>query len=169
MTQFILVLGNRFGWPTESGKSATEIEYDQAYKQDPTKVLVFQKEFDEQNDKSQNEFISKVTDYYSGFWRTTFTDITVLQELVSKSFYNWLIEKSSIGKELTYIDHFIRLANKHKPEPNTQLIYRITPTDVELEYTYFGETIIIHITRKSIYENFWGQVSKLQTKLQNLS
>lgn len=184
---YILILGKRFGFETESGKtetsqgkSATEIEFDESYKQDPTKILIFQKEFpkcekggveltaEQIKDSSyQKMFIEKATDYYSGFWRTTFKDVDRLKELVNNSFYTWLIEKSNLGKDMTYIDHFIRLANKLKPEPNSQLIYSITDNDVELEYTYFKKTIPIHISRQSIYEGFWEQVSKLQTKLNN--
>jgi Domain of unknown function (DUF4062) len=39
---YVLVLGGRYGWePPGAGGSATELEYDEAIRQDPTKVLVF--------------------------------------------------------------------------------------------------------------------------------
>lgn len=170
---FILILGKKFGWETLSGKSATEVEFDQAYKHDPTKVLIFQKEFPnipsvkspEIDNEKQFNFTERVTGYNSGYWRTTFKNEEELKSLVKDSFYSWLIDRSNTGRELTYIDHFIRLANKFKPEPESQLNYSITPTDVELEYSYFNKPIVIHITKKSIYEGFWDQVSKLQNEL----
>lgn len=41
---FLLLLGGRYGFGVKDGKSATEVEFDAAYKADPTKILVFQKE-----------------------------------------------------------------------------------------------------------------------------
>lgn len=47
---YILILGKRFGMERPDGKSATEIEFDAAYHSDPTKILVFLKESDEEAD-----------------------------------------------------------------------------------------------------------------------
>ena len=40
---YMLILGRRYGYVTESGMSATEAEFDAAYRADPTKVVVLLK------------------------------------------------------------------------------------------------------------------------------
>ncbi len=42
---YILILGNKYGMETAENKSATEVEYDAAIKDDPTKVMVFLKKY----------------------------------------------------------------------------------------------------------------------------
>src|SRR5688572_29681005 len=70
---YILVLTEIFGFELEDGKSATEVEFDAAFRKDPTKVLVFLKDFgDVKIDEKQKAFIDKVSNYYTGYWRSTF-------------------------------------------------------------------------------------------------
>lgn len=157
---YILILGGRFGWELESGKSATEIEYDTAIKHDPTKVLIFLKEGIEVEDK-QLRFINRVSDYFGGYWRTPFKYSHELNIKVESSFLNWLKERAGIGKELSYVDHFVRIAIQSKPVPDAVVQYRVTLNDVQFDYDFFGSTRNITFDRTRIYRDFWGCISEL--------
>jgi hypothetical protein len=158
---YILILGNRFGYDVGNGKSATEIEFDAAIRNDPTKILVFKKNSDEEPEEKQKAFIEKVSSYYNGYWRTSFTHTHDLQAYVKSSFSKWLKERASIGTGLTYLDHFVRLAKQMMPEPNAQVNYKVTSEDVELEYIFFGKCHEIHFSRQQLYTNFWGCFNEL--------
>ncbi len=165
---YILILGKEFGLQLQSGKSATEIEFDAAFKDDPTKVLIFKKEFDCTTtiDFRQQCFINRVCDYYSGYWRTTFKYTHQLKELVLSSFTTWLKERASIGSNLDYLDHFIRVSKQMKPEPNAIVYYKLAKDFVELEYVFFDISHTIQFSRKEIYDNFWGCINSLQEQFE---
>lgn len=163
---YILILGSRFGFKVGNGKSATEIEFDAAIKADPTKILVFKKESNEVPDEKQQIFISKVSSYYNGYWRTSFKHTHDLQTYIKKSFIKWLKERASIGTGLNYLDHFVRMAKQMSPEPNAQIFYKVTEEDVELEYILFGKNYEIHFTREEIYKNFWGCFNQLSIQFE---
>lgn len=165
---YILILGKEFGLPLQNEKSATEIEFDAAFKDDPTKILIFKKEFNSSItiDPRQQKFIDKVCDYYRGYWRTTFKFTHQLKELVLNSFTIWLKERASIGTGLDYLDHFIRIAKQMKPEPNAIVYYKLAKDLVELEYCFFDESHIIQFSRKQIYDDFWGCTNALQEQFE---
>lgn len=158
---YILILGNRFGEDVGNGKSATEVEFDAAMRDDPTKILVFKKESHDSPEERQKNFIDKVCNYYNGYWRTSFGHIHNLQILVKNAFNKWIKERASIGTGLTYLDHFVRLAKQISPEPHAQIYYKVTRNDVELEYEIFNENHEIHFSRQEIYRNFWGCFNEL--------
>jgi len=162
---YILILGNRFGFDVGNGKSATEIEFDAAIRADPTKILVFKKESpEEEPDEKQKMFIDKVSSFYNGYWRTSFLHTHDLQTYVKNAFSKWLKERASIGTNLTYLDHFVRLAKQISPEPHSQIYYKVTQNDVELEYVFFNRSHEIHFTREEIYKNFWGCFNELSNQ-----
>ncbi len=162
---YILILGKRFGMERPDGKSATEIEFDAAYHSDPTKILVFLKDSDEEADAKQIAFINRVCDYYNGYWRTTFEHTYQLQELVMNSFVAWLKERASLGNSMTYLDHFIRFAVQKKPEPNAQVYYSVKESYVEMEYHFMGKVKVMHYNKEQIYNNFWGCLYDLDNRL----
>lgn len=165
---YILILGTEFGLQLQNGKSATEIEFDAAFKDDPTKILVFKREFDSTTikDSRQQKFIDKVCNYYSGYWRTTFKFSHHLKELVLNSFTIWLKERASIGTDLDYLDHFIRISKQMKPEPNAIVYYKLAKDFVELEYNIFDMSNTIQFSRKQIYDDFWGCINILQEQFE---
>lgn len=158
---YILILGYKFGMDVGNGKSATEIEFDEAYRDDPTKILVFLKENEEPLEPDQKKFINRVCDYYSGYWRPTFKYTHELQDLVLDSFSRWLKERASLGHDLNYLDHFVRLAKQLKPEPTAQVYYQVAKNYVELQYEFFGKTYVLHFDRSDIYSDFWGCLSSM--------
>lgn len=165
---YLLILGKEFGLELPSGKSATEIEFDAAFRNDPTKILVFNKEFDSSIiiDKRQQKFIDKVCNYYSGYWRSSFKYTHELKELTLNSFLTWLKERASIGNSLDYLDHFIRIAKQIKPESNSIVYYKLAKDFVELEYNFFGMSHTIQFNREQIYKDFWGCISELQEQFE---
>lgn len=166
---YLLILGKEFGLELPNGRSATEIEFDEAMKDDPTKILVFKKDYDSLDmiDLRQQKFIDKVCDYYSGYWRVIFENTDELEQLVLNSFVNWLKERAEIGKNLNYLDHFIRIAKQIKPEPNAIVGYKLTEKFVEIEYNFFDKNFIMQFDREKVYRDFWGCIGELQEQFED--
>ncbi|WP_088227349.1 DUF4062 domain-containing protein [Desulfosporosinus sp. FKB] len=162
---YILILSERYGMGIVGDKSATEAEYDVAIKDDPTKIMVFLKDCDERlvEDK-QKEFIKKVSDYYSGYFRPKFKYSHQLKDMVLNSFTEWLKERAQLGRKLNYLDHFIRVAKQILPLETTKVFYRVAETFVELEYPIAGTTKVIQYDHMSIARDFWGCINDLQVK-----
>lgn len=165
---YLLILGEHFGLELSNGKSATEIEFEAAFKSDPTKILVFKKDFDlsKKIDLRQQNFIDRVCDYCHGYWISNFKYSHELKKLVEDSFMQWLKERASIGNDLDYLDHFIRVAKQMKPEPNAIVYYKLAKDFVELEYNFFGGSYTIQFSKQQIYKDFWGCISKLQEQFE---
>jgi hypothetical protein len=163
---YILILGNKFGYELGNGKSATEIEFDTAIRNDPTKILVFKKESIEEPDEKQEKFISRVSSYYNGYWRTSFKHTHDLQIYIKNAFSRWIKDRASIGAGLNYLDHFVRLARQITPEQNAEVYYKVSKNDVELEYVFFNKSHEIHFTQKEIYTNFWGCIYELYNQFE---
>ena len=164
---YILILGNDFGFELKDGRSATEVEFDAAYHDDPTKILVFLKEEETSVDTRQEKFIKRVCNYYSGYWRTSFKYTHELQEMVKNSFMNWLKDRASFGYSFTYLDHFIRLAIQKKPEPETSVYYSVKKDYIELEYKSFNKVRCIQFEKEQIYKDFWGCLYSLEQQVES--
>ena len=160
---YLLILGERFGFELDDGRSATEVEYDVAYKQDPTKILVFMKSGNAE--PRQQSFIDRVSDYYSGYWRVEFQYPHQLQDFVNESVSVWLKDRVSLGKSYSYCEHFIRLALHLKPTPDTRAYYSVREDYIELEYCAMGQSHSWHADRRAVYSDFWGSLRLLQQDL----
>ena len=158
---FILLLGSRYGYEIKNNMSATEAEFEAAYRKDPTKIIIFQEANITPNEK-QAKFIKKVEDYFKGFFITKYKDTHELKEIVRNSFLNQLKERMSLGSHLTYFDHFIRLAITRKPFPHVNIYYSVTDKDIELKYKYPKKERYIYFSKKEIYKDFWGCMAKLE-------
>lgn len=161
---YILILSKSFGSELPDGKSATEIEFDAAFQADPTKILVFKKNDIGEVEPNQKAFIDRVCDYYHGYWRTSFTNNQDLKDLAKKSFKIWLKKRASLGTDLTYLDHFVRIAKQERPEPNAEVLYTVTKEEVKISYKFFGKTHTVVFAAKMIYKDFWGCISELLQK-----
>lgn len=158
---YILILGSEFGMELPNGKSATEVEYDAAFRQDPTKILVFLKDEEIKSEK-QKAFIDRVCNYYSGYWRTTFKYTHILQELVSNSVMSWLKDRATLGMSVSHCEHFIRQALQMKPTQDTKVYYRVNEDYVEVEYSAMGSSHIIQYSRNELITNYWKCIYELQ-------
>ena len=159
---YILILSNVYGSEIEGGKSATEVEFDAAMKDDPTKIMVFKKITDSDVEAKQKEFIKKVTDYNSGYFRPSFKYSHELIEFDKSSFYNWLTERTQINCNLNIIDHFLRVAKGILDASMGKIYYRTTIDNVEIEYCYGGKTYSMHFSNEEIVKNFWSSINQLQ-------
>lgn len=159
---YILILGSRYGHELSIGKSATEIEFEAAIKADPTKVLIFKKETTDPVETKQQDFINKVSNYTSGYWRTSFSHTAQLSTLIQNSFQQWLKNRANLGTNTDYVDHFIRLAKQRIPESSAQMYYKTDKNNVELTFEIFSHTYYIDFGKKGIYDDFWGCLNKLE-------
>lgn len=162
---YILILGKDYGMETQEGKSATEVEYDAAIKDDPTKVLVFLKDTGEEVEEKQQEFIGKVSDYDNGYFRTSFHYTHQLQQKVDTSFWNWFISRAQVGKNQTYVDHFIRTIKEDVLTPEIRLYYQTTERFVEITVIYNGRQLIQHIESSDLLLHFWANVNRIRRKV----
>lgn len=162
---YILLLGNNFGFELKDGRSATEIEFDAAYHDDPTKILVFLKEDGGHRDLKQEQFVKKVCDYYSGYWRACFQYTHELQSLVLESFKNWLKDRAALGLNLNYLDHFVRLAIQKKPVADSFVYYSVKKDYVEIEYRFFDRILSVHFSKEEVYKDFWGCLYNLERQI----
>ncbi len=158
---FILLLGDRYGYEIREGTSATEAEFDAAYRSDPTKILIFKK-IGNEPDVKQKQFINKVGDYYKGFWVTNYQYTHDLQEIVNTSFLSLLKERAAIGTNLNYLDHFIRIAKQRIPSPEIKNDYSVRDQTVEFIYHFPKNDRIVHFEKEQIYNDFWGCIAKLE-------
>ncbi|TLS53935.1 DUF4062 domain-containing protein [Paenibacillus antri] len=159
---YILILGSRYGHELSNGKSATEIEFDAAIKADPTKVLIFKKETTDPAELKQQDFINRVSNYTSGYWRTSFSHTAQLMALIQNSFQQWLKNRANLGTSADFVDHFIRLAKQRIPEPSAQMYYKTEKDNVDLSFEMFSHTYYINFSKKQIYDDFWGCLNHLE-------
>lgn len=162
---YILILGDKFGFELEDGRSATEVEFDTAFKQDPTKVLVFLKKTSDALEARQSEFIKKVSNYYSGYWRVEFQYTHELQNLVNESVLEWLKDRASLNKRVSYCEHFIREAIRLKPTDETKIYYKVQENILEIEYQAMGQSRSIHYNRIDVYKDFWKCLYELKNDI----
>jgi hypothetical protein len=160
---YILLLGRRYGYVTQLAKSATEVEFEAAYHQDPTKILVFHK-MTQRTEKAQAEFIKKVNDYHKGYYIRRYETPSELESLVSISFQEWLQERAGIGARLNYFDHFVRIAIQRSPFPGVQTEYSIDGDHLELQYRIVGKTYHVHFDKGQLYSDFWGSLVQLERR-----
>ena len=165
---YILLLGKCFGWDIGDGRSATEIEFDAAIKEDPTKILIFLKQVDEIEPK-QKKFIEKVTSYYSGYWRVEFDNKIQLESLVKESILAWLKDRASLNHKVSCYEHFIREAIQLKPTPETEVYYSVRKNFIEIEYHAMNETHCIQYERKDIYNDFWNSLHEVENNIRRWS
>lgn len=159
---YILILGANYGYETNDGRSATEVEFDAAYSSDPTKILVFEKVTNMPVELKQQKFIDKVTDYYSGYWRRTFTNTSELCLLVMDSFESWLEERAGIKVKLNCFDQFIRYAIQRSPFPGAQILYSLSEDVIELKYNFMGKYHPVHFSKDQIFKDYWGSMAQLE-------
>ena len=143
------------------------LEYDAAIKSDPTKVLVFLKDTDEEIEEKQKIFIDRVSDYYNGYFRTSFQYTHQLQNRVEESFWKWFISRAQVGKNLTNVDHFIRTIKEDILTPEIRLYYQTTERFVEITVCYNNRQFIQHIESADLQLNFWMNVNRVRRNVNN--
>lgn len=162
---YLLVLGPRYGFETSLGKSATELEFDAAYRDDPTKVLVMQKA-GVTPEARQEVFISRVLDYHKGYLVSRFLSPTEAGEVAAESLTRWIRERAAVGRRLDYFDHFIRVASQRFPFPGSKATYAVTDEHVEIDYAVLGTKYSVHFDKAELNADFWGCVTILEHRFE---
>jgi hypothetical protein len=162
---FILLLSGSFGLSTVGNKPAIEVEFEAAYKSDPTKILAFQRD-DAEISSRQRKFLKKISRYYKGDWITKYKSAHDLHSLVIGGFTSWIKERASVGHKLTYLDHFVRFAIQRRPISATETLYSVNEDYVELKYKMLGKTYILHLGKEQIYGDFWKSLSYIDEYLE---
>ena len=162
---YILLLGRRYGFVSERGKSATELEYEEAYKDDPTKILVLRKKVPK-TDSQQVRFVERVGEYHRGYYIREYKTAAELVDLALSSFTRWLEDRAAIGSKLDYFDHFIRLAIQKSPFPGVRPTYVVGDDYVELKYRLLGKSYAIHFDKAIVYSDFWGSIATLESRFE---
>lgn len=93
---YILILGERYGWvDVLTGKSVTELEFDEAQRADPTKILVY-KTAATNAEPDQQAFVSRVEDFDQGYFRRPpFETPEQLEAWVREDIASWLTERAT--------------------------------------------------------------------------
>lgn len=164
---YILVLAGRYGYTTNLGKSATEIEYETAYRADPTKIIVLRKTSITRTDRLQREFIKRVEDYHHGYFTHRFSTPDEAGSAVRDAFLSWLRDRAALGRKLDYFDHFVRVACQRQPFPGSKAEYRVTADRIELRYTVLNKMRSVHYDKEALYDDFWGSVADLEKRFQD--
>jgi hypothetical protein len=162
---YFLILGERYGYVTELGKSATQLEYEAAYRKDPTKIIVMRKTGITPESR-QAEFISQVEDYHKGYFVNRFQGEEDAAERGLAAYRSWILDRASIGRKLEYFDHFIRIASQRSPFPGSRAEYRLTDDRVELTFNVVGRVYSIHFDKVALYNDFWGSILHLEKRFE---
>ena len=160
---YVLVLAERYGFVTNLGKSATEVEYEAAYRSDPTKVIILRKDGVTPSAEQQT-FIDRVEDYHHGYFVNRFMTSAEAGDAALQAFLSWLRDRAAIGRRLDYFDHFIRIASQRSPFPGAKAEYRTTVDRIELRYTVVDKVYSVHYDKKALYADFWGNVFDLERR-----
>ncbi len=161
---YILILGGEYGWiPTGKTKSATEIEYNCALETDPTKVLVFRKNVPN-IEPQQGLFIDRVQDYFSGYWTVPFSYSHELHQLVQTSIKSWLKERVAQSPNLSYVEHFLRLAVSNRPLELSNFRYEATTDKIYIGGEIRGTTCVIEFNTHQLINEFWRSYAELLDK-----
>lgn len=159
---YILILSEKYGTEILGCQSATEAEFNAAFKDDPTKIMVFRKESTDTIEEKQKKFIDRVSNYYSGYFRPSFKYPDQLKDMILDSFTEWLVNKAQLGRKLNHKDHFVIVAKQILPLDGIKVYYKVTEEFVEIEYPIAGTTKAIHFDNISLANDFWGCVNELQ-------
>jgi hypothetical protein len=91
---FILIVGQRYGYVIEpEGISVVQFEYEAARAENPQKILVYVKNNVEREPRLQ-EFLQKVQDFESGYFRSSFDTPEELYERIHIDVARWLVSQA---------------------------------------------------------------------------
>ncbi len=102
---YMVIIGQRGGWRTPSGKLTVEEEYGEAIKR-KLRILAFIEGVDQ--DQDAKELVSRVSDYVSGLFRTTFSGPDQLQAQVENALTPIIKDWNSLGANMNTIDEKLK-------------------------------------------------------------
>jgi len=160
---YVLIIGKRFGYRLEDGRSATELEFDAAFENDPTKIIVLALKDFETEDQEQSKFYYKIKDYFSGYWICFYEDLDDLGNKCTSMVNRFLEYSVRTRKCLDLLDKFVGVVTTQSSYLKNELSYSKTKENVEISKTEPGQFREIHFSREDISRDFWGCVGKALT------
>lgn len=98
---YVVIVGERGGWVTPSGKLAVEEEYEEAVRR-KLRLLAFIEEVG--RDKEAEGFATRLSDYVGGLFRTTFSGSDQLQSLVESALMPMVKDHEREQTNMTKVD-----------------------------------------------------------------
>lgn len=161
---YLLILGGRYGYEAFDAKSATEVEFDSAYRSDPTKIIIFRKQVLECEPRQQ-DFIKRISDYGSGYWYNSYEHTHTLKDMVSQALVDWIVGRCKNRGASARDESFLRLAADMRPRLDSPMRYSVTEEDLELRFPSPKRDLHSHFRRESIARDFWGCLRDLQSQV----
>jgi hypothetical protein len=114
---FIGIYGRRYGSHDPiTGKSITEMEYEEAYKQRPRKILVFIKDT-QSYEKRQKEFLRNILRFREGYFcNRRFSSVRQLKTYVREDLEVWIADMIHLVPKLEVENALLRLKIKAKED-----------------------------------------------------
>lgn len=123
---FVVVIGDRAGWTTPSGKLVVEEEYEEARKRKiPTLAFIQNVEREEEAEK----LAGRLSDYVNGMFRPTFSTPAELQSAVEKALVPIINHHSNPEVDLTIIED--KLREPYEIYNEASLRFALVPERVE--------------------------------------
>jgi len=165
---YVLIIGKRFGYRLEDGISATELEFDAAFENDRTEIIVLALKDFETQDPDQLAFYDKIRDYYKGYWLCFYDGLDDLGNKCTGMVNNFLDYSISSRNSLDLLDKFVAVVKTHSTSLNNELSYSKKEDMVEISKTEFGQFHAIHFSKEDISRDFWGCVGQALTGLKGV-
>jgi hypothetical protein len=162
---YLVIVADRGGWSSPSGKLAVEEEYEEALKC-KLRIIAFVETID--RDEEAERFVSRLSNYIDGLFRTTFSGPTQLQELVEKALTPLLKTKEKPEVNITMINEKLKtffkigseavLRTVFTPERNGQFIDPVALESADL-YTCLME--IGHSSKIALFSYDSGKTKEI--------
>jgi hypothetical protein len=162
---YSVIVGDRGGWSTPSGKLAVEEEYEEALRC-KLRIIAFVEAV--RRDKEAERLVSRLSDYIDGLFRTTFSGSDQLQELVEKALTPTV--KNNVGLEVDaaminkILKTFFKIGSEgvlrmvFAPERNGQLIDPVALESADL-YSHLME--IGHSSKIALFSYDFGKTKEI--------
>jgi len=155
---YFLIIGQRYGHKLEDGRSATELEFDAAFEDDPIKIVPLASSSLKIEDSEQVRFYGRVSDYFKGYWICFYDDQDDLGNKCISMVNRYLEYSVRTRKCLDLLDKFVGVVTTHSSYVKNELSYSKAKEMVEISKTEAGERHILQFSREDISSDFWGCV-----------
>lgn len=159
---YLLLVGKDYG-DSRFGKSPTEVEFDAAYGDDPTKIVVIKLKDDGPIcDLNQKRFINRVRDYKSGYFTQDANGTDELAASISTVLDDFLERRAKRREEITIADRFVLESLSVGALLGLTLQYSVSADRVFFLYPLGENVIDTFVEKQAISQDFWGELAKLK-------
>jgi len=116
----VILIGNRGGWKTPSGKLVVEEEYEEAKRLD-LPILAFLQNTD--RDKSATRLASLISDYVEGVYIKIYSNANELEQLIERSLTPIIQKYRGQEMDITVIDQLLENPYKFNTESGLRIVF----------------------------------------------